>query len=338
MKNIEIFRNIKVLEVHDDYFIGARGYKLYKYLFATKKYEYVAKINDLKYGLFSRFFLTRRLLRAEVTNLYMLSNGDRLAIAKKGIFRCESGGKTFTKCFCVPRGSRPMNLCVTPDGQLYFGEYFANMEKRAVHIYHSGDSGKNWNIVYTFEDGTINHVHGLFWDPYTKSIWVATGDREDECIIANTCDGFKTLNIILRGNQEYRATNLLFYKDFIVYATDSQYIVNEIRKIDRQTLKIEMLQQIQGSGIYGGQCGDYGYISASVEPSEVNKDQSTHLWFSDDGVFWRELYSAKKDSWNGMLFQFGSILFPKHDFPLKKFMFYGRAVRKIGSHSVLIEK
>lgn len=338
MADLEIFRNIKVLEVHDDYFIGARGYELYKYTFATKKYQYVAKVDDSKYALFSLFFLTRRLLRAEITNLYSLSNGDRLVIAKKGIFRCKSGDKVFTKCFDVPRGSRPMNLCITPDDQIYFGEYFANMGKQAVHIYHSSDGGRNWKVVYTFDEGNINHVHGLFWDPYTKSIWVATGDRKNECIIANTCDGFKTLNIILRGDQEYRATNLLFYKDFIVYATDSQYMVNEIRKIDRATLKIETLQQIQGSGIYGGQCGDYGYISASVEPSEVNKDRSTHLWCSEDGVFWRELFSAKKDFWNGMLFQFGSILFPKHDVPLKKFMFSGRAVRKIGGHSALIEK
>ena len=338
MVDLEVFRNIKVLEVHNDYFIGARGYRLYKYTFATKKYQYVAKVDDPKYALLSRFFLTRRLLRAEITNLYSLSNGDRLAIAKKDIFRCKSGDKVFTKCFDVPRGSRPMNLCITPDDQIYFGEYLANMKKQAVHIYHSSNGGRNWKVAYTFDEGNINHVHGLFWDQYTRRIWVVTGDRENECIIANTDDGFKTLNIILRGGQEYRATNLLFYLDFIVYATDSQYMVNEIRKIDRATLKIETLQQMQGSGIYGGQCGDCAYFSTSVEPSEVNKDRWSHLWFSDDGLNWRELYAAKKDFWNGMLFQFGSILFPYHKAPLKRYMIYGRAVRKIGGHSVLIEK
>lgn len=334
---MEVYKNIKVLEVHEDSFIGARGYSLFKYHFATKKYEFLGNVNDRMHSLLSNFFLTRRLFRSEITNIYSLSNGDKLVIAKKGIFHCKNGKKVFQKCFDVSRGSRPMNLVVTPDDQIYFGEYFANMDKKEVHIFHSADYGMTWEIVYTFEPGNINHIHGLFWDPYTQSIWVATGDRENECIIANTKDGFKSLDIILRGGQEYRATNLLFYKDFIVYATDSQYIKNEIKKIDRKTLSIETLQKIQGSGIYGGQCGNFGFFSASVEPSDINKDKFTHLWFSKDGKIWKELYSAEKDFWHPSLFQFGSILFPKHSFPLKKFMFYGRAVKKIGGNSVLYE-
>lgn len=118
----------------------------------------------------------------------------------------------------------------------------------------------NWEIVYTFPEGNINHIHGLFLDPYTNLIWVATGDRENECIIGYTSDGFGTFNIAFRGGQDYRAANLLFYKDFIIYATDSQYINNEIKMIDRRTLNISVMAQIQGSGIYGGQCGNYGFF------------------------------------------------------------------------------
>lgn len=336
MADLEIFRNVKVLEVHDDYFIGARGYKLYKYTFATKKYRYVAKVDDPKYVLFSRCFLTRRLLRAEITNLYSLSNGDRLAIAKKGIFRCKSGDKVFTKCFDVPRGSRPMNLCIAPDDQIYFGEYFANMERQAVHIYHSSDGGRNWKVAYTFDEGNINHVHGLFWDQYTRRIWVVTGDRENECIIANTDDGFKTLNIVLRGGQEYRATNLLFYPNFIMYATDSQYMVNEIRKIDRATLKIESLYRIQGTAIKGGQKDDFSYISTTVEPSEVNKDRYSHLWVSRNGTDWQDIYRFRKDLLP-TVFQFGSIEFPQYHIRVTDFlMFSGRALKSIGGNSVQI--
>lgn len=337
MADIEIFRDVKVLEVHDSYFIGARGYKLYKYTFATKKYEYIASVDDPKYALFSRFFLTRRLLRAEITNLYSLSNGDRLAIAKKGIFRCKSGDKVFSKCFEVPRGSRPMNLCITPDDQIYFGEYFANMEKQAVRVYHSSDGGRNWNVAYTFDAGNINHIHGLFWDPYTQRIWMATGDRENECIIANTDDGFKTLNIVLRGGQEYRATNLLFYRDFIVYATDSQYIVNEIRKIDRATLKIESLCQIQGTAIKGGQKDGFSYISTTVEPSKVNKDRYSHLWISRNGNDWDDIYKMEKDRYPVIL-QFGSIEFPRFYTVIDKYIWCsGRALKQIDGSSFLLK-
>jgi hypothetical protein len=213
------------------------------------------------------------------------------------------------------------------------------MDKNDVNIYQSSDIGNTWKIVYTFQKGEINHIHGLFFDPYTNLIWIATGDRENECIIGNTTDGFKTLNIILRGGQEYRATNLLFYKNFIIYATDSQYIINEIKKIDRKKLDISVVVKIQGSGIYGGQSGNSGFFSTSVESSKMNKDKSSHLWFSKDGTEWQELYNTKKDIWNGLLFQFGSIMFPQYHIttPLKRLFVYGRAVKRIGGSSAVLK-
>lgn len=78
-------------------------------------------------------------------------------------------------------------------------------------------------------------------------MWVLTGDRENECVIGYTDDEFKSFHEVLRGGQEYRSCQLFFYKDFIVYATDSQYIENEIRAINRETLEISILAKIQGS-------------------------------------------------------------------------------------------
>jgi len=335
----QIFKGIRILDVHDDYLIGVAGFHFYRYDLMTEKWEYMANLVSPKYGTFARFFLTRRLLRAEVTNLYSLTDGSQICIAKKGLFKREAGSDKFVKCFTIPRGSRPMNLCIDRNDRIYFGEYFSNSKKKAVNIYHSHDRGVNWEIVYTFPEGNINHIHGLFLDPYTNLIWVATGDRENECIIGYTSDGFGTFNIAFRGGQDYRAANLLFYKDFIIYATDSQYIKNEIKMIDRRTLNISVMAQIQGSGIYGGQCGNYGFFSTSVEPSKINKDKDSHLWFTRNGLDWQELFKAQKDIWNGTLFQFGSILFPKYNTtkPLKKLFFYGRALKKIGGHSVVID-
>lgn len=329
------FKHFKVLEVTQNYLIGARGYSLYKYIFTTKRYALESRVND-KYALFSRCFLTRRLLRAEINNLYTLPNGDQLIIAKKGIFRKSVHDKVFEKCFAIRRGSKTLNLCIIPSGDIYWGEYFQNIEKKAVHIYHSADGGSSWSIVYTFPEGEINHVHGLFWDKYTESIWVATGDRENECIISNTLDGFNTLNIVFRGGQEYRTTVLLFYKDAIIFGTDSQYIQNEIKRIDRKTLKITSLQQIQGSAIKGGQYDDFAFLSTTIEPSKVNKDKSSYLWITRNGVDWREVYSDQKDFFPPM-FQYGSIEFPRYMCSITdRLMFSGRALRQSGGHSMMI--
>ncbi len=320
----------KVLLVDRDDLLVCLGYRLNdKY----SKYE----VDDKKYALPSRYALTRRFLRAEITGLYTLANGDRIAVAKKGLFLQWKGYKTFEKCFAMPRGSKPLNLCFAPSGNIYFGEYFQNMEKQAVNIYCSKDNAQTWNIAYTFEAGNINHIHGLFFDKYTDRIWVATGDRENECIIGYTEDEFKTFKEVFRGGQEYRTCQLFFYKDFIVFGTDTQYEQNVIKKFDRKTLEITELQKVQGSVIKGGQVGDVAFISTTVEPSKVNKDKYAHLWVTKDGLHWEERYKAKKDCWPS-IFQFGTFEFPQYygiD-KLERLYFSGRALNGLDGKSTYI--
>lgn len=295
------------------------------------------KVVDPKYAFFSRFAFTRRLLRTEITGLFNLPNEDRVAIAKKGLFLQKKGTKTFEKCFAMPRGSKPLNLCFAPSGNIYFGEYFQNMDKQAVHIYCSEDNAQTWQIAYTFEAGNINHIHGLFYDKYTNRIWVATGDRENECIIGYTEDEFKTFKEVFRGGQEYRICQLFFYKDFIVFGTDTQYEQNVIKKFDRKTLEITELQKVQGSIIKGDQVGDVSFISTTVEPSKVNTDKYAHLWVTKDGLHWEERYKAKKDWWPS-IFQFGTFEFPQYNVDkIDRLYFSGRALKGLDGKTTYID-
>lgn len=320
----------KVLLIKRDDLVNNRGYLL-------KDKQNMYKVDD-KYALPSRFALTRRFLRAEITGLYALANGNRIAVAKKGFFLRKQGNNTFEKCFTMPRGSKPLNLCFAPSGNIYFGEYFQNMDKQAVNIYCSKDNAQTWSIAYTFDAGNINHIHGLFFDKYTNRIWLATGDRENECIIGYTEDEFKTFKEVFRGGQEYRTCQLFFYKDFIVFGTDTQYEQNVIKKFDRKTLEITELQEVQGSVIKGGQVGDVAFISTTVEPSKVNKDKYAHLWVTKDGLHWEERYKAKKDCWPS-IFQFGTFEFPQYygiD-KLERLYFSGRALKGLDGKSTYID-
>ena len=322
--------NSKVLSVDKESLYEGKGYKILK-----KKENYL--IADRKYALLSCFALTRRFFRAEITGLYVLKNGDRLAIAKKGLFLQKQGGKRFEKSFAIPRGSKPLNLCITPSGKIFFGEYFQNMEKQAVNIYCSKDNAQTWNIAYTFAEGEINHIHGLFFDPFTNRIWVATGDRENECIIGYTDDEFLSFNEVFRGGQEYRTCQLFFYKDYVVFATDSQYISNKIKSFDRESFEIKTLANIQGSAIKGGQSGNVSFLSTSIEPSEVNTDPYAHVWLTKDGILWHEVYSAKKDMLPS-IFQFGTFEFPNYQSEIKdKFYFSGRALKGCGGKTICID-
>ncbi len=320
----------KVLFINRDGLLISRGYWLH---WEQNKY----KVDD-KFALLSRFALTRRFLRAEITSFYSIDNGDQLVIAKKGFFIRKQGCKTFEKSFSMPRGSKPLNLCFDPSGNIYFGEYFQNMDKQSVNIYCSEDNAQTWHIAYTFAAGEINHIHGLFFDKYTNRIWVATGDRENECIIGYTEDEFRSFVEVFRGGQEYRTCQLFFYRDFIVFGTDTQYQQNVLKKFDRQTLEIKELHKVQGSVIKGGQVGDVAFISTTVEPSKVNKDRWAHLWVTKDGIHWEERYRVKKD-WLPFIFQFGTFEFPQYYGinKLERLYFSGRALKGLDGMTTYID-
>ncbi len=338
--NCPFFSRMIILYVSPAFWIGARGYNLFRYDVINKKWSYFSKLKDKKNALLSSFFLTRRLFRAEITRLYRFRNDIWMCIAKKGIFRYDVKTNTFLKCRTVDRGARPMNLCQDTMGNIYYGEYYRNPERKEVHIYKTMNDGDTWQRAYTFPKGTINHIHGLFNDPYSEKLWVATGDEDSACIFGYTEDGFRTFVAQYQGSQQYRICVPLFYKDFIVFATDSQYKPNVIRKIDRKTGTITDLQEIQGSGIYAVQIGNNAAISTTVEPSIINTDKNSYLWFSPDGEHWKEVLHYRKDIWEKTYFQFGSIRFPIYEvspeLPYGHLIITGRALRKLDGKSLVL--
>lgn len=323
----------KVLKVSKNGLYRVYGFRIY-----YNKHIATFKASNLKerlFSFFSKISITRRFFRIEITGLYSIEN-DILVVAKKGLFKKSVTDVCLNKVFSIPRGSKPLNICILPNGHIYFGEYFQNMDKVAVNLYGSKDNGITWEIVYTFDAGNINHIHGLFFDKYTNRLWVLTGDRDNECIIGYTEDEFHTFHEVLRGGQEYRSCQLFFYRDFIVYATDSQYIENEIRAIDRKTFEITKLAKIQGSAIKGGQTDEVSYLSTTVEPSDVNKDKYAHIWVTKDGHAWKEVYSARKDYWPP-IFQYGTFEFPQNAYQDGKLWFSGRALIGHDNKSTFVE-
>lgn len=339
MSQVGVIKNKKVIDVGENGLVAVKGYNFYQYTYADKKWKKYAHISDGVNTILSSCALSRRLTRAEITKYYRLKDGTELCIARKGIFRREPNTALFVKTFNVVRGSRPMYLCEDVDGGVYFGEYFQNMEKQAVHVYGSHDHGKTWEIVKTFAEGNINHVHGIYMDPYTQRMWLATGDRENECIIGYTEDGFKSFTEVFRGGQEYRTCVLFFYKDFIVFGTDSQYQQNELKMFDRKTLEITHLQNVQGPVIRGTQIGDVAMISTDVEPSDVNKDTNAYVWITKDGRHWEELCHAKKDFLNPTLFQFGVFDLPQYaaDYKVDKIYVTGKAFKGCAGDTLIFE-
>ncbi len=333
------FKNIRVLEVGGDYLIGARGYRLYRFDKTDKQWRFYGKISDRKFAFVSRFRMLSRLLRAEVPFFKTLKNGQPVCIAKSGIFKLNKDTRVFEKCFNIERGSRPLNICEDNEGNIFFGEYFHNPDRESVNIFMSVDNGDHWEIVYSFPEKSIRHIHGLHFDEFTNSIWVTTGDLEGECIIGNTKDKFRTFEIVFRGGQEYRACNLLFYKDKILYGTDSETAENHLKQIDRNTREVTVLADLQGSVINAVKVGDKSFLSTTVEPSEINKDQNSYIWIYDDSSGRASVVAKyQKDRWDHIYFQFGLCRFPEYVSGVDTHLYYsGTALKKIDGNSVSID-
>jgi hypothetical protein len=330
----KVLSNAKALYVGENETYVAKGYTIYKSK-DCKKWNLDGKIIDSKYTLLSHFSrMLNRLLRIEPSNMLLLHDGSRLLSAKKGIFVAQKNSKEYKKTFHIARGNKPLNICMDRQGNLYFGEYvlngrFVDTQRSEVHIYRSQDNGRNWEICYTFPKNTIRHIHGIFYDAYTDRLWVTTGDQDDECMIAYSEDAFKTLHVLKQGAQRYRAVTLLFYADCIIYGTDTEHEQNYIYSIDRHTGKERVLQALQGSVLMATQNGNRAAISTAVEPSEVNHHPYAHVWFSEDGDAWKDVYRAKKDRWSARYFQYGRITFPQNAIDETSLIFSGHALEGI---------
>ena len=326
-----------VLNVHENVIYAAKGYRIFKSFDNGVTWELDGRIEDIKYGMLANTSrLLARLSRAEITNLLILKDGSRVAIGKKGIFVAEKDEKVYKKTFNIIRGTRPLNMCKDNKGSLYFGEYLSNPNREEVHIFKSIDSGKTWEICYTFPKNTIRHVHGIFYDQYKDLVWFATGDLDGECIIGHTNNSFKTVEIFKEGGQKYRAVQLLFFKDFIIYGTDTEYEKNYIYRIDRKDGREHCLQELQGSVLSSVNSDEYAAISTAVEPSEVNRDIYSHIWFSSDGYQWKELYKGEKDSLNPKYFQYGRFKLPIGAINVGELLFSGHALKKIDNSTIII--
>jgi hypothetical protein len=274
-----------------------------------------------------------RLFRAGLHAVLPLRDGGILGITRKRILRCEPGTSKLIPAFRITRGTRPLSVCQIPTGEIFFGEYFSNSNREAVHIFGSQDGGKTWSVIYTFPPGSIRHVHSIIYDEYRIGCWIFTGDSDEECRILFTDDSFNTLETIISGNQRARTVSAIPIQRGLIIPTDTPFESNVIQLFDPERLSFEEICKLPGSAFFTGQAGDYLLVSTVVEPSQVNPVTHAALFVSsDDGRTWSELYRHKKDRLPGKLFQYGALALPAGKSPDAIIYAYGQALEKIDGH------
>lgn len=178
--------------------------------------------------------LTFRLVRDGFHTLAVLSSGHLIAAVPGAIITLAPGETEFRISHRVVRGTRPLHITVTPEGHIFWGEYFDNAQRDEVHIYASTDCGASWNAAYTFPKRAIRHVHNIVYDEWEDCLWVLTGDDAAECrILRASCD-FRTVEMVMSGSQQARAVALVLTRDALYFSSDTPLDHNHIYRLDRR--------------------------------------------------------------------------------------------------------
>lgn len=268
-------------------------------------------------GLKSCCDLSARLFRS---GIYHIIDGGAfvLVFAYGRIWKYSKSDKTVNKVADI-EGSRPLFVCNTRDG-FFYGVYSSNPHRHPVSIILGNAAGYDWREIYSFTG--IRHIHGIFNDPFTDSLWITTGDEDNESCIFRTDTKFSKVDKIIGGSQQFRAVKLIFTRDYVYFGSDTAKEKNYIYRLRRNDCEVERLQETGGSVMWGALVGEHVCFSTAVEPGAINKREYADLWVSDKtGSKWELAASFKKDIWPKKLFQYGQIFFPSGDTILDSVLF-----------------
>ena len=282
--------------------------------------------------------LACRLLRHEVRALARLSDGTYVAASREGVFHGSGGVLTPSRIEVRGESMRPpMRLAVGPGDTLLWGEYVGRRPTRTIRLFASRDRGRTFEIVHTFDFGSVFHVHNVMYDERLELYWVLAGDHGHEPGIGQLSGDLQRFEWLVRGEQRFRAVAAFDFGDRLVYATDTELEPNGLISLDKATGKAERLRDFDGSCIYACRFGGLYALTTTVEPSRISRSVFSDLWLSRDCEHWWCAYRARKDRWHPRWFQFGSLVLPSGISGREAVWFSGQAVEGLDGSTAVAE-
>lgn len=276
-----------------------------------------------KTALSSRSRILSRLKRLEPKCAGRLSDNEFVVSLLRCIWIVDVKKKICHKLCDNPEGfSEVINFCSTEYG-VFWGDYGRNNQLMRVTVYglRLTAYGLQLNKVYTFEAGTVRHIHNIVEDGDGFLLFV--GDNEEKAGIYRVNSDWTEVKPWKTGQQKYRAVVGWPYKGGVLYATDSVETENHIRYISVDGEEKE-LAVLNGSCIYGCETKDYYLFSTTVEPHEgggklslifeklgggIKSRDVTVVAVNKKDLSVRQVASYKKDRWPMKLFQYGRCIF-----------------------------
>lgn len=277
--------------------------------------------------------LASRLLRHEVKALGVTSDGTLIASNREFVYFAAPGDTMMNPARVDDDGQRlapPMTITIGPGDRVLWGEYNSRTAHGLpVRLFVSEDRGRSYRIARVFEGGSILHLHNLQFDERLRCYWVLAGDHNHEPGIGRLSEDLREFEWMAKGEQRFRAVQVFDFGDSLIYGTDTEREKNAVIRFDKASARVERLQELDGSCIYGTRFGGVYALSTSIEVSSVNLSREAGLWISRDGEHWTRVFSAIKDRWHPIYFQFGSIVLPRGEIDSETIYFSGQALSGI---------
>jgi len=293
----EFFPGVVAQFAGDEEVWATSGYRVLRRR-ASGPWETVSSVPRSAYhDLATRLPWLQQGLRLGIHHLLRLQSGTLLATVTGSVYRSIDGGSTFSTAHTFDHFRKPPRWGVVEDAanRVFLAEYSLNSERsRPIRIWRSDDDGLNFHEVFRFQPGEVRHIHFLQIDPVDSSLWMGTGDDDDEAGIYRSTDGGSTFSCIGKGEQNWRAICVAFGQDAVHWGTDAGRDAgsfrNRILRWDRAAKKLEEIEKIQGPvhGLVRLSNGGF-LLSTGVEDGTNETDQRAHLWYSTDGQGWSDI-------------------------------------------------
>ena len=302
-----VVEGLTPLYIQDEVIYAMEDHYLYVSKDGGKSFEQRGKLPKLDNSIFMNIkdiVARNRLIRyfrknRSIGNLVVLPTGT-IIIVYDQIYRSVDKGMSFKSVYTYPDDIVPpfmAGLAVTPNGEVYFGEYDAISRPHAISIIKGENDGRNWREIYKFPSGQIFHVHSLIYDKYRKKIWIATGDRDHESHLYFTDDDFQSLQEIGWGSQDWRIVSLIPTEDALYWGSDNDQTGASIFRWNFHKSGLEAMKFIGTPSYFSTRLKDGTLvISTTHEPRSVFTRTShpapvTSLWVSRDGQEWFKIMS-----------------------------------------------
>jgi len=280
--------------------------------------------------LLGRSKLISRFLRLGVRAAETIDNERIVLSIGNMLFELNVNTGVLSKGYFCGEGIRPLLFTTVANNEgfedgIYFGGYLGNMDKNPVNVYHRVGEDK-WEVIFTFPQGAINHVHAIVNDIYRKCLWIFTGDFDESAAIWKVTEGFNKVERVASNDQKYRGCVAFSLPEGLLYATDAPFADDYIFLMNPQTYEVKQIRPIGGSCIYGCQWKGNYVFSSTVEgdgrhTSKLEfllgrkrgagiKDEYVHMYMGNLKEGFHEIYKEKKDVMPYYTFQFGVFKFP----------------------------